>query len=483
MSMGREILKKRSILEYRFLLRRYVKMETMLKGNLLVIDDEEAIRNVVRRILRGTEIQVFSAGNGEDGVDILKENPIDVLLTDLRLPGINGIDVLKQAKKMDENIEVIVMTAYGTIDTAVDAMKLGAFDFLTKPFDSLEKLKRAVELALERRYLRRKNIELERELSGKYGIENIVGKSKKMEEVFNIIRSIAETNATVLIEGESGTGKELVARTIHFLSKRRGGPFIPVDCTTLPKDLIESELFGHERGSFTGAHESTKGLFRMADEGTIFLDEIGDLPLDVQGKLLRVIEEKQVRPVGSSSAYSVSVRIIAATNVDLRQAVKERRFREDLFYRLNVLPVRLPPLRERKEDIPLLVDFFIKQIKSDSGIKKDISFSPEAIDALINYPWPGNVRELKNLLERTILLARSNTITLRELPVEITRSVSTPRDLKLEDIPLSFSSYEKACIERALAVNNNNIEETAKQLGIAVSSLYRKMKQHGIKIR
>lgn len=455
----------------------------MLKGNLLVIDDEEAIRNVVRRIFRGTEIQVFSAGTGEDGIDILKENPIDVLLTDLRLPGINGIDVLKQAKKMDENVEVIVMTAYGTIDTAVDAMKLSAFDFLTKPFDYLEKLKRAVELALERRYLRRKNTELGRELSEKYGIENVIGKSKKMEDVFNIIRSIAETNATVLIEGESGTGKELVARTIHFLSKRKGGPFIPVDCTTLPRELIESELFGHVKGSFTGAHESTKGLFRMADEGSIFLDEIGDLPLEVQGKLLRVLEEKQVRPVGSSEAYAVSVRVIAATNVNLKRAVEEKKFREDLFYRLNVLPVKLPPLREKKDDIPLLVDFFIKQIKRDARVDKDISFSPEAIDALINYPWPGNVRELKNVLERTILLTRSNTVTLRELPAEISRSSHTPADISLEDVPLSFSSYEKACMERALMVNNNNIEKTAEQLGISVSSLYRKMKQHGIKIK
>jgi DNA-binding NtrC family response regulator len=455
----------------------------MLRGNLLVIDDEEAIRNVIRRLFRGTEIEVFSAGTGEDGLNMLKEFPIDVLLTDLRLPGINGIEVLRQAKKMDENLEVIVMTAYGTVDTAVDAMKLGAMDFLTKPFDSLEKVKRGVELALERRDLRRKNIELERELSKKYGLENIVGKSKKMEELFNIIKSIAETNATVLIEGESGTGKELVARTIHFLSKRKGGPFIPVDCSTLPKELIESELFGHVKGSFTGAHESTKGLFRIADEGTIFLDEIGDLPLEVQGKLLRVLEERQVRPVGSSETFPVSVRVIAATNVDLKRAVEEKKFREDLFYRLNVLPVKLPPLRERKEDIPLLLDFFIKQIKRDAGIDRDVSFSPEAIDALINYPWHGNVRELKNVIERTILLTRSSIITLNELPGEISRSSHSPADINIQEIPLTFASYEKACIERALMVNKNNIEATARQLGIAVSSLYRKMKQHSIKIK
>jgi DNA-binding NtrC family response regulator len=455
----------------------------MLRGNLLVIDDEEAIRNVIRRLFRGTEIEVFSAGTGEDGLNMLKEFPIDVLLTDLRLPGINGIEVLRQAKKMDENLEVIVMTAYGTVDTAVDAMKLGAMDFLTKPFDSLEKVKRGVELALERRDLRRKNIELERELSKKYGLENIVGKSKKMEELFNIIKSIAETNATVLIEGESGTGKELVARTIHFLSKRKGGPFIPVDCSTLPKELIESELFGHVKGSFTGAHESTKGLFRIADEGTIFLDEIGDLPLEVQGKLLRVLEERQVRPVGSSETFPVSVRVIAATNVDLKRAVEEKRFREDLFYRLNVLPIKLSPLRERKEDIPLLLDFFIKQIKRDAGIDRDVSFSPEAIDALINYPWHGNVRELKNVIERTILLTRSSIITLNELPGEISRSSHSPADINIQEIPLTFASYEKACIERALMVNKNNIEATARQLGIAVSSLYRKMKQHSIKIK
>ncbi len=455
----------------------------MLEGNLLVIDDEEAIRNVIRRLFRATGIQVFSAGSGEDGIAILKENPIDVLLTDLRLPGINGIDVLREAKKIEKNIEVIVMTAYGTIDTAVDAMKLGAFDFLTKPFETLEKVKRSVELALERRYLRRRNTELERELSKKYGLENIIGKSKKMEEVFNIIRSIAETNTTVLIEGESGTGKELVARTIHFLSRRKGSPFIPVDCAALPRELIESELFGHMKGSFTGAHESTKGLFRMADGGTIFLDEIGELPLDVQGKLLRVLEERQVRPVGSSESFSVSVRVIAATNVNLKEAVEKRRFREDLFYRLNVLPVKLPPLRERREDIPLLVDFFIREIKRDTGIDKNLSLSPEAIDALINYPWPGNVRELRNVLERTILLTHSNIITLHELPAEISRGNHTTGYLSFHEIPISFASYEKACIERALDVNNNNLKRTAKQLGIALSSLYRKMKQYGIKIK
>ncbi len=455
----------------------------MLEGNLLVIDDEEAIRNVIRRLFRTTGIQVLSAGSGEEGLDVLRDNPIDVLLTDLRLPGINGIDVLREAKKIDESIEVIVMTAYGTIDTAVNAMKLGAFDFLTKPFESLEKVKRIVELALERRYLRRRNTELERELSRRYGLENIIGKSKKMEEVFNIIRSIAPTQATVLIEGESGTGKELVARTIHFLSRRKGGPFIPVDCTALPRELIESELFGHMKGSFTGAHESTKGLFRMADGGTIFLDEIGELPLDVQGKLLRVLEERQVRPVGSSEAFPISVRVIAATNVNLKEAVEKKRFREDLFYRLNVLPIKLPPLRERKEDIPLLVDFFIKQITREAGIERSFSLSPEAIDALINYPWPGNVRELRNVLERTILLTRSNIITLHELPAEISRRENVTVDINLQNIPLSFASYEKACIERALIVNNNNLKRTAQQLGIGLSSLYRKIKQHGIKIK
>lgn len=453
----------------------------MLKGNLLVIDDEEAIRNVIRRLFRGTEIEVFSAGTGEDGVDILKENPIDVLLTDLRLPGINGIDILKQAKKIDEDIEVIVMTAYGTIDTAVDAMKLGAFDFLTKPFDSLERMKRIVELAIERRYLRRKNTELERELSKKYGIENIIGRSKKMEDIFTIIRSIADTNTTVLIEGESGTGKELVARTIHFLSRRKGGPFIPVDCTTLPRELIESELFGHVKGSFTGANESTKGLFRMADEGTIFLDEIGDLPLDVQGKLLRVLEERQVRPIGSSQSFPVSVRVIAATNVDLKQAVEEKRFREDLFYRLNVLPIKLPPLRERKEDIPLLVENFLEIFNKIN--KKTVKLTERALRVLIEYPWPGNVRELENCIQRVVVLANTNIVDQEDLPLPVVYpEINIPRE---ENNTRSVRAYnldevERNTIIKALKESNWKQKDAAQKLGITQRQLNYKLKKYKI---
>lgn len=454
----------------------------MLSGNLLVVDDEEAIRNVLRRLFRNTQIQVFSAGTGEDGIDIIRDNPIDVLLTDLRLPGINGIEVLKEAKKMDPTIEIIIMTAYGTIETAVEAMKLGAFDFVTKPFDTLERVRRTVELALERRYLKRRNTELEMELSKKYGVENIVGKSKRMEEVFKIIKSVAQTNATVLIEGESGTGKELVARTIHFLSRRRSGPFIPVDCASLPRELIESELFGHEKGSFTGAHESTKGLFRIADGGTIFLDEIGELPLEVQGKLLRVLEEREVRPIGSTSAYPVSVRVVAATNTNLSIAVEEKRFRRDLFYRLNVLPIKLPPLRERKEDIPLLVEHFLKELSQETGVGLPIRVSPEAMASLLNYSWPGNVRELKNILERTVLINRSTLIDVKDLPEEITRSSHHETGVLTPEIPLSLEAYEKACIERALREHNLDLKACAKALGIALSSLYRKIKQHGIKL-
>lgn len=455
----------------------------MLGGNLLVIDDEETIRNVVRRVFRGTEIQIYSAGTGEDGIEILRDNPVDVVLTDLRLPGISGVEVLKEAKRIDESIEVIVMTAYGTVDVAVEAMKLGAFDFITKPFETLEKLRRTVELAFERRILKRRTVELERELSRKFGVENIVGRSKKMEEVFNIIRSVAETNATVLIEGESGTGKELVAKTIHYMSRRKAGPFIPVDCTALPEELIESELFGHEKGSFTGAYASTMGLFRMADGGTIFLDEIGELSPNIQAKLLRVLEERKVRPVGSVNSYPVSVRVISATNVDLKRAVEEKRFREDLFYRLNVVPLKIPALRERKEDIPLLIDFFIKEVKKEAGVDIDITVSPDAMDKLINYNWPGNVRELRNVIERIILMHKPAIITPEELPAELCGKKETHDEILIHDLPLSFSAYEKACIERALKIYNNDIVETARHLGIALSSLYRKMKKHGIKIK
>jgi len=460
----------------------------MLKGILLVIDDESNIRNVIRRIFKNREIEIIDTDTGETGLELLRDNPVDVLLTDLRLPGINGIDVLKKAKEMDSSIEVILMTAFGSIDSAVEAMKFGAFDYLTKPFESLDRVANTVSLALERRFLKKRNTELEMEIQRRYTFENIVGTSKKMQEIFRIVDAVADTNATVLIEGESGTGKELVARTIHWRSKRRGGPFVPVDCTSLPKDLIESELFGHEKGAFTGAHVSTKGLFRMADGGTIFLDEIGELPIGVQSKLLRVLEERIVRPVGATQSHPVSVRVVAATNRNLESVMNEQEFRKDLYYRLNVVNIKLPPLRERRDDIPLLVDFFLREMRKDESKSAIEGLTSDAMDALVNYSWPGNVRELGNMIERCFVLCRGPNISLQDLP-QVIQSQSTPQPAHQApehqaalDPSLSLDAYERTCILKALESSGNNVIKAAELLNISRSTLYRKIKMLSLKI-
>lgn len=449
--------------------------ESMAGAKVLIIDDEELLCNSMERQMRPHKITVFCAHKPEDGINILKEHEIDVIFLDVRLPGMSGLEVLSLIRERWNDIPVIVMTAYGTVPDAVQAMKLGAMDFIQKPFEPVELPLIMVSKGVQQRRLLQRVISLQREVEERYRFENIVGKSPKMQEIFNTITKLANNESTILIRGESGTGKELIARAIHYNSPRKKGPFVAVDLGSLAENIIESELFGHVKGSFTGAHTDNKGLFRAADGGTIFLDEVGNIPLPVQARLLRVLQEREVKPVGSYQPIKVNVRVIAATNKNLEESVKKGEFREDLYFRLKVVPIEIPPLRERREDIPLLIQHFVKK---HGGEDAKLKFSPQASDLLMNYDWQGNVRELENLIERLLALTGNDaTIKESDLPAEIRnfRYVSSSN-------PLSLDDYEKAAVERAIAEAEGDVEKAAKILGVGKSTLYRKMKVHGIAV-
>jgi len=461
------------------------------QGRLLIIDDESSVCKGLERIFKKEGYDVETAENGKDALRLLSASPPDVALIDLVLPGVSGIELLSRAKALDPYIEVVMMTGHGSIEAAIEAMKKGAFDFLIKPFENTEHIILSVRKALERRHLRVKAYRLEEALEEKYRFENIVGSSSAMIEIFRIIRQLSQSEATVLILGESGTGKELIARAIHYHSLRRDGPFVPVDCGALPEGIMESELFGHEKGAYTGAHVSTRGLIRSADGGTIFLDEIGEVSLPLQAKLLRSLQEREVRPIGGTQAIKVDARVIAASNKDLYSEVQKGTFRSDLFYRINVVTIRVPPLRERKEDIPLLVAHFIKT-RRDHSIK---GLDEDALQTLMSYSWPGNVRELENTLERCFALVRGNTITLRDLPSFNSeeafryparastegRSGRTDPGSHRNGVLLSLKAYERLALETALKEMNGDMEKTARALGIGKSTLYRKLREHGLK--
>ncbi len=459
-------------------------MMTSLQSRLLIVDDEPSVLNGLERIFRKEGYALEKAENGEDALRILSASPPDVALIDLIIPGTSGMELLSRAKELDPYIEVIIMTGQGSIETAIEAMKKGAFDFLVKPFGNTDQIVLSIEKALERRRLRVKADRLEEALEEKYRFENIVGASPGMVDIFRLIRQLSQSEATVLILGESGTGKELIARAIHYHSPRKDGPFVPVDCGALPEGIIESELFGHEKGAYTGAHASTRGLIRSADRGTIFLDEIGEVPIPLQAKLLRTLQEREVRPVGGAQTIRVDTRVIAASNKDLYSEVQKGTFRTDLFYRLNVVTIRVPPLRERKEDIPLLVAHFIKT-KRDRAI---MGIDEDALQALMSYTWPGNVRELENVLERGMALGRGHIITYRDLPplgrkevpVSTARIPSTGPGLSLNGVPLSLKAYERLALETALREMNGDMEKAAKALGVGKSTLYRKLREHGL---
>ena len=452
------------------------------KPIILVVEDEEWARKFLRELLQEDGYRVDDAEDGKEAEGKLKKSIYDLVITDLKMEGLDGIDVLKIARAQEYDPEVLLITAYGTVESAVEAIKLGAFDYLTKPLDS-KRVMVTVGQALDKRRLKGEVASLRSQVEDKFGRKNITAASTKMQKVLELVDLVSGTDSTILIEGESGTGKELVARAIHFGGPRASKPFIAVNCGALPEALLESELFGHVKGSFTGAMNDKKGLFEEANGGSLLLDEIGDMPSSIQVKLLRVLQEGEIRRVGSNSNISVDVRMLASTNKKLSALVEEDEFREDLFYRLNVIPITIPPLRERRDDIVPLVNHFVGVYKGK--LKKDIQgFAPEALEILLNHDWPGNIRELENVVERAItlgappLISSSDLITILYLgEVPSKGSEAESGDFNLDK---AHEIFEKEHLLKALQKNDWNRVQAAKDLGIDRTSLWRKMKDYDI---
>lgn len=454
----------------------------MIPKRILIVDDEENFRHMLSVILIKEGYEVETASNGEEGLKKAVASPFDQILCDIRMPRMDGLEFLKAIQKMGAEATIIVMSAYGTVDIAIEAMKLGAYDYISKPFKP-DEIILTLRKAEEREQLRRENQLLRREVTKEYSFENILSKNEKMQNIFDVIKKVAQYKSTVLISGESGTGKELVARALHYNSERSPNPFIAVNCGAIPENLLESELFGHAKGAFTDAIRTKKGLFEEADGGTLFLDEIGELPGQLQVKLLRVLQEGEIRRIGESKPIQIDVRIVAATVKDLAKEVNEGRFREDLFYRLNVLPIHIPPLRERKEDIPLLIHHFIQ--KFDQAMNKNVTdLDHKALEVLMNYKWYGNVRELENTIERGIVLTDKNIIELENLPIEIQ---NFKEEFQLEPLPDEEYSIKKASkaletnlIRKALKKTKGNHTHAARLLEISHRALLYKIKEYGI---
>jgi two-component system response regulator AtoC len=451
----------------------------MNTNKILIVDDEENMRHMLSVILTKEGYEVDVGRDGKEAMDKLKSSTFDFILADIRMPRMDGISLLKELKANKVDSTVIMMSAYGTMDTALEAMKLGAYDYITKPFKPDEVIL-TLKKAKEREKLRRENILLKNEVKRKHSFKNIIAKSDKMREMFATIEKISGYKTTVLITGETGTGKELVARAIHYNSLRKDRPFIPINCGAIPKDLLESELFGHEKGAFTGAIQTKKGMFEEADGGSLFLDEVGELPGLLQVKLLRVLQEEEIRRIGDTRAISIDSRVIAASAKDLALEVKKGNFRNDLFYRLNILPISIPPLRERREDIPLLIEHFIK--KYNSRLKLMIEkVSKDGLSLLLDYLWPGNVRELENCIERAMVLTNSSIIEVENLPPEI-KEIETP--FKISSIEEEFSikkankMMERELIRKALEKTGGNHTRAARLLEISHRALLYKIKEY-----
>ena len=441
---------------------------------ILLIDDDTSLRRVLEYNLQEEGYEVDTAADGESGLALFDRREPDLVITDLKMPGISGFQVLAGIRERSPEALVIVITAFGDVETAVKAMKSGAYDYVTKPFNR-EEFRLVARKALELRGLSAENRRLKEELSDRAEFREIIGTSGSMQKVFSVVSKVADTDATVLISGESGTGKELVARAIHAQSSRRGAPFVAVNCAAIPRDLLESELFGHVKGAFTGAIRDKAGKFQLADGGTIFLDEVGELPLDLQPKLLRALQERSVEPVGGSHPQKLDVRVVAATNVDLEKALDEGMFREDLYYRLAVIPVHLPPLRERREDIPLLIRRFLARSGSPAP-----SVSAEALAILENYPWPGNVRELENTMERLVIMRNSDVIGLDDLPEKIRGGRRHGRVVNLPPEGYSLEQLEREIVIEALERNDWNQTAAARFLRIPRHTLIYRMEKYAI---
>lgn len=454
----------------------------MIPKRILIIDDEENFRHMLSVILKKEKYDIETASNGEEGLQKVADSPFDQILCDIRMPQMDGLEFLREVQKMGVNATIIMMSAYGTVDSAIEAMKLGAYDYISKPFKP-DEIILTLKKAEERERLRKENELLRKEIKKEYSFENIVSKNEKMQKIFEVIKKVAKYKSTILITGESGTGKELVARALHYNSDRSQNPFIPVNCGAIPENLLESELFGHEKGAFTDAIRTKKGLFEEADDGTLFLDEIGELPLQLQVKLLRVLQDGEIRRVGDSKSIQIDVRIIAATVKDLVKEVSEGRFRDDLFYRLHVFPIHIPPLRERKEDIPLLVAHFVQK-HSLSLNKNVLGINPKALSALMNYRWFGNVRELENTIERAIVLADESNIELENLPIEIREFKEKVELASLVEEECSIKKASKILeinlIQKALKKTRGNHTQAARLLEISHRALLYKIKEYEI---
>jgi two-component system response regulator AtoC len=453
---------------------------------VFIVDDEQSISKLLSYWVKDKwkyEVEIFS--NGEDALKKLNMRP-DIILLDIMLPGLNGIETLKQVKKYDDNLPVIILSAQGSIEVAVEALRFGAFDYFQKPID-MQKLEPALKNAIKSYDLVKEIESLKENIRKEYSFDNIISSDGKMQDVFKLVSKVLNNDITVLIHGESGTGKELIARAIHFNGKRKDKPFIVVNCASIPRELLESELFGHEKGSFTGAHQRKLGKFEIANEGTIFLDEVGELEVLLQAKLLRVIQEKEFERVGGNELIKTDVRIISATNIELKEAVEKKEFREDLYYRLNSFPINIPPLRQRKGDILILAEHFLKTFNDRLG-KNIKGFTKRALKLIYEYNWPGNIREMENTIERCLIIAEKDTIDIEDLPSHLRTSdpavsVEYSGSLFSDETIIPFEKLKEESIRHALKVTNGNIVEAAKKLQLGRATIYRLMERYKIENR
>ncbi|HTE50333.1 MAG TPA: sigma-54 dependent transcriptional regulator [Kofleriaceae bacterium] len=445
---------------------------------LLVVEDDDAMRDLLVEELSEAGFQVIGARGGRDGIDHVRRERIDLVITDLRMPDLDGFDLIRDVKATPHSPHIVMITAFGSIETAIKAVKLGAYDYITKPFE-MEELVLVADKALEERSLRRQVARLQREVEGKYRLGNIVARSQAMQEILTLVSRVAVSNVSVLVTGESGTGKELIARAIHYSSERAGGPFVPVNLAAVPGNLIESELFGHKKGAFTDARQDRIGLFEEASGGTIFLDEIGELALELQAKLLRVLQEQEIRPLGATRTQTVDVRVVAATNRDLDEMLQEGRFREDLYYRLNVIEIALPPLRQRPDDIVPLAEHILTQAAARPGAPpRQVGLSPAAQRALLAYHWPGNVRELSNVLERGLALCQTGEIQVEDLPNQVRVQRESEFLAAAVARRMSLADLEREYIRLVLADEGGNKTRAAGRLGLDRKTLYRKLEEY-----
>jgi len=452
----------------------------MAKGKILIVDDEVSMVEFLENMLTKDGYEVLTATEGKKALEIAKASSPDIIITDIRMAPVNGMDLLREAKLQYPEMNVVMITAFGSIKGAVEAMKEGAYDYITKPF-KIKEIRSVIKRAMSTKRLFGEDESLRLKLKERYSFSNIIGRSQKMLYIYQVIEKVAKSTTSVLIYGESGTGKELVARAIHFNSPRADGPFVSVNCGALPETLLESELFGHEKGSFTGAISTKEGLFQVANGGSFFLDEVGETSPVIQVKLLRVLQERDIKRVGGIKNIKVDVRIIAATSKDLEKEMKEGNFREDLFYRLNVIPINLPPLRERKEDVPLLAEHFLRQYVQKE-VKRQIKISPQAMELLCSYNWPGNVRELENAIERAVTLSETEVISAKELPEKVKEGALTSREEEGLAFKAKTDEYEKGLILEKLRSTGWNISEAAKQLKLSRQDLQYKIKKYGLKV-